>query len=179
MMTNNSLSWVPFCTSLPCGQLLDQTRWQDGNSRCRPSNKQFVIQNQWGRVVPFLSQDRPSRSLIRSKTPNACTSYWNLPAWNKRQGLKCPSANRLHAFANLIHRSVNFESGDSSVCSALRFEPRDRVWFLALNFLGHDETCREIFEPILYHTKYVTGNFTTIEMKISGDFCPEQFISEV
>lgn len=146
-----SLSWVPVCTRFPCGQHLDQTRWQDGNSRCRSGNKQFVIQNQWGRVFPFLSQDRPSRSWLRSKTPTRCTSYWKPPAVNKRQRLKCPSANRLHAFANLIHRSVTSDSCDNSVRSALRFEPRDgsdsRQW-ISLATTTHPERCLSSFYTI-------------------------------
>jgi hypothetical protein len=138
-----------------------------------------VIQNQWGRVSPFLSQNTPSRSWLGSKTPTVCTSYWKPPAGNKRQRLECPSANRLQAFVNLIHSSVTSDTRDNSVCSSLRFEPWDRVRFPALNFLGHDDTSRAIFELILYHTKCETGNFTPFKKKISGDYCQEQFIAEV
>ena len=85
-----SLSWVLVCTSVPCGQNLDQTRWQDGKSRCRPGNKQFVLQNQWGRLSTVLSQDRPSRSWLASKTPTVCTSHLKPPQESRDRDWRVP-----------------------------------------------------------------------------------------
>jgi len=95
----------------------------------------------------------------------------------KRQGLTCPSANRLHAFAYLIRRSVTSDSRNNSVCSSLRLEPRNRVRFPALNFLGHDDISRAIFEHFLYHTKCETGNFTPFKMKIINNLLLKSTLS--
>ena len=182
-----SLSWVPVCTSLPCGQHLDQTRWQDGNSRRRPGNKQFVLQNQWGRVSLFLSQDRPSRSWLASKTPTVCTSYWKPPQESRdrdwRVLLRTDYMTSLIWFAALLPLTA------VTILSVVRLDSNqgtetDSLHWISLATTTHPErflstfyTTPNVKPGVLPHLKWkllvnTAQNYLLLKSRISGNLVP-------